>query len=124
MKASNFASFFYGNKMDVGAVLIKLKPNSYENVELWQRELNQRKAEAIETLKAEGVVIESWFFVQIEKVDYLIAYMRAESIQLAQEIGRNSQFEIDQVHKLFKQNWEKVIPAQLLVDMHNEDEQN
>ena len=52
--------------MDVGAVLIKLKANSMQNVEAWQAELNARKAEAIETLKAEGVFVESWFHVALD----------------------------------------------------------
>ena len=105
--------------MDIGAVLIKLKPNSNQNVDNWQNELTQRKSEAIETLKAEGVFIESWFHVQLEGQDYLIAYMRAVDIAQAQQIGRESQFSIDQVHQNFKKNWEKVIPAKLLLDLDN-----
>lgn len=103
--------------MDVGAVLIKLKSNALEHVESWKNELNERKQEAIETLGAEKVSIESWFHVSLGGQDYLIAYMRAEDIAHAQEIGRKSQFPIDQVHKAFKQNWEKVIPATLLIDL-------
>ena len=61
------------NKMtDVGAVLIQLKLDSMANVEAWQKELNVRKDEAIETLKAEGVFVESWFHVELEGRDYLI----------------------------------------------------
>lgn len=103
--------------MDVGAVLIKLKPNVLDHVDSWKNELNERKQEAIETLRAENVSIESWFHVSLQGQDYLIAYMRAEDIARAQEIGRNSQFPIDQVHKAFKQNWEKVIPATLVIDL-------
>ena len=105
--------------MDVGAVLIQLKPESKANVEQWQKELNCRMAEAIETLRAEGVYIESWFYVELAGLDYLIAYMRAEDIERAQAIGRQSQFPIDQLHKQFKSNWLKVIPARLLVDLDN-----
>ncbi|WP_286944094.1 DUF6176 family protein, partial [Acinetobacter sp. UBA6526] len=47
--------------MDVGAVLIKLKPNMQARVEAWQQEIQLRKAEAIQTLQAEGVTVESWF---------------------------------------------------------------
>ncbi|CAB1216768.1 DUF6176 family protein [Acinetobacter bouvetii] len=107
--------------MDVGAVLIQLKPETKDNVESWQKELNMRQAEALETLKAEGVFVESWFHVELAGVDYLIAYMRAQDIARAQEIGRQSQFPIDQMHKQFKGNWAKVIPAQLLVDLENLD---
>lgn len=31
-----------------------------------------------------------------------------------------SQFPIDQMHKAFKQNWEKVIPATRLMDLDNQ----
>ena len=108
------------NKMtDVGAVLIQLKLDSMANVEAWQKELNIRKDEAIETLKAEGVFVESWFHVELEGKDYLIAYTRAENIAKAQDIARNSSFPVDTMHKVFKQNWAKVTPAKLLVDLEN-----
>ncbi len=108
--------------MDVGAVVIKLKPNAVDRVEAWKNELNERKHEAIETLRAEGVYVESWFQVSLEGQNYLIAYMRAEDIARAQAIGRKSQFPIDQVHKAFKQNWEKVIAANLLLDLARPDD--
>lgn len=105
---------------EVGAVLIQLKLNRMADVQQWQQQLNQRKAEAIETLKAEGVFVESWFHVSLDGRDYLIAYMRATDIVKAQQIGREGQFAIDQVHKQFKSNWEKVYPAKLLLDLENE----
>lgn len=108
-----------GDVMDVGAVLIQLKPDSLSNIEAWKDELNARKAEALETLQAEGVHVESWFHLQLEGQDYLIAYMRADDIARAQQIGRTSPFPIDQVHKQFKQNWLKVMPAKLLLDLQN-----
>lgn len=108
--------------MDVGAVLIKLKTNTLVNVEAWRQEIEQRKAEAIQTLQAEGVKVESWFQLELDGNNYLLAYMRANDIAHAQQIARNSSFEIDKVHKQFKQNWERVIPAKLLVDLENNDE--
>ncbi|WP_151981361.1 DUF6176 family protein [Acinetobacter guerrae] len=109
--------------MDVGAALIKLKPHTWSKVEKWQQQLEQRKVEAIETLQAEGVTVESWFHVQIEAQDYLIAYMRAVDLAKAQQIAKTSPFEIDQVHQQFKRDsWEKVIPATLLLDLDNGDQ--
>lgn len=102
--------------MDVGAVLIQLKPNSMPAVESWKATLQSRQQEVIETLLAEGVHVESWFYLPLEGQDYLLAYMRADDIARAQQIGRESQFPIDQVHRAFKQNWFKVFPAQLLLD--------
>ena len=102
---------------DVGTVLIKLKADFMQSVEAWQAELNARKAEAIETLKAEGVFVESWFHVELDGLDYLIAYTRADDISKAQETSKNSQFAIDQLLQQFKSTWAKVIPASLLVDL-------
>ena len=106
--------------MDVGAVLIELKPDAMANVDAWKTELTARKAEAIETLQAEGVHVESWFHVELDGLDYLIAYTRADDIAKAHEISRKSQFAIDQVHQQFKSTWQKVIPASLLVDLHHQ----
>ena len=108
--------------MEVGAVLIKLKANSMADVEVWQREIQQRKAEAIQTLQAEGVTVESWFQLELNGDDYLLAYMRAKDIAHAQQVARNSTFEIDQVHRQFKLLWEQVIPAKLLVDLENNEQ--
>lgn len=73
--------------MDVGAVLIKLKQDSLINVEAWKREIEQRKDEAIQTLQAEGVTIESWFHLELDGNNYLIAYMRANDIAHAQQVA-------------------------------------
>ena len=105
--------------MDVGAVLIQLKPDSLTYVDAWQAELNARKDEALETLKAEGVLVESWFYLKLEGQDYLLAYTRAENIQKAQAVAKKSHFPIDQVHKNFKKNWLKIIPTKLLLDLEN-----
>ena len=108
--------------MDVGAVLIRLKANTQAKVEAWQQEIQRRKAEAIQTLQAEGVTIESWFQLELNGEHYLLAYMRAKDLAYAQQVARKSCFDIDQVHRQFKQHWEQVIPAQLLVDLENNEQ--
>lgn len=107
-------------QLDVGAALIKLKPHAHDAVNTWREALNNRIDEAIATLKAEGVYIESWFQLNIEGQEYLIAYMRAENIKKAQQIAKNSNFPIDHLHQAFKAYWEKAYPAKLLVDLVNE----
>ena len=107
--------------MDVGAVLIKLKQDTLANVDAWKIEIEQRKDEAIQTLQPEGVTIESWFHLELDGNNYLIAYIRSHDIGHAQQVARSSSFEIDKVHKQFKQNWERIIPATLLVDLENYD---
>jgi len=108
--------------MDVGAVLIKLKTNTQVEVEAWQQEIVKRKVEAIQTLQAEGVTVESWFKLELNGENYLLAYTRAKDIAHAQQAARNSSFEIDKYHQQFKQHWEQVIPTTLLIDLENNDE--
>lgn len=105
--------------MEVGAALIKLKSNSLSKVDAWKKELQGRKEEAIETLKAEGVYVESWFHIELDGQDYLLAYMRANDITHAQEVAKTSIFDIDKVHQKFKENWEKGYSAKLLSDLEN-----
>ena len=104
---------------DVVARLIKLKPNVMENVEAWKNELSARKDEAIDTLKHEGVSLESWFHVNIEGEDFLMVFMRTDDIEHAFAVGKQSTAAIDQVHKAFKQNWAKGYHAMLLLDLEN-----
>ncbi|WDZ52016.1 DUF6176 family protein [Acinetobacter vivianii] len=108
--------------MDVGAVLIKLKTNTQAEVEAWQQEIVKRKVEAIQTLQAEGVTVESWFQLELNGEHYLLAYTRAKDIAQAQQVAKNSSFEIDKYHQQFKQHWEQVIPTRLLIDLENNDE--
>ncbi len=105
--------------MDVISVLIKLKIDAMQNVEDWKNELNNRKDEAIVTLKNERVSIESWFHFNIEGSDYLMVYMRSDDMQYAQHAFKESQSDIDQYHQAFKKNWEKGIKGTLLVDLEN-----
>lgn len=95
--------------MDVCAALIKLKPDSLSNINTWKQELQDRKEEAIQTLKAEGVYIESWFHIELEGQDYLLAYMRADDIAHAQNVAKTSPFDIDKVHKNSKRIGKKHI---------------
>jgi hypothetical protein len=84
--------------MEIASGLIKLKPGSDEKVEKWRKTISSRLNEAIVTLKDEGVEIESWFKVEIEGQDFLLWYMRAESIARAFEVSQTLKHPIDQFH--------------------------
>jgi Family of unknown function (DUF6176) len=88
--------------MDVFARLIQLKPNSRQRVEEWVKEITSRRSEALETLKHEGVTIESYHLMQLQDVDYLLLYMRSRNIAEAVQTGTDSQSEIDAIHQRFK----------------------
>ncbi len=108
--------------MDVVANIIELRPNSLEQVEEWARTLNERADEAISTLQDEGVIIESWFHLSLDGKDYLLCYMRAESIRKAHEVVKSSPHGIDAYHQQFKKNtWVTGKTARLLVDVVNGD---
>lgn len=88
--------------MDVFARLIKLKPGSRSRVREWADTMNARRPEALETLRDERVELETWFSLSLESDDYLICYMRAESLASAQAVSASSSHPIDEIHQQFK----------------------
>jgi hypothetical protein len=104
--------------MDVVASIIELKPNSLNRVEEWALTLNERADEALATLQDEGVRIESWFHLSLGGKDYLLCYMRAESIKKAHEVVQSSPHAIDAYHQQFKKDtWAVSKSLRLLVDL-------
>jgi Family of unknown function (DUF6176) len=71
-------------------IKIRLKPNSIEKVREWARVLSERKAEAIETLRDESVILESVFLDQTDEGAFLIYLMKAESFARAREAAQKS----------------------------------
>jgi hypothetical protein len=90
--------------MDVVATLIELKPQSADAVEDWATYVEAHRTEAERTLTAEGVEVESWFDLSLHGRDYLLCYMRAESIRGAQEAVSRSTSPVDAYHQAFKQS--------------------
>jgi hypothetical protein len=84
--------------MEVAAGLIKLNPNSKSKVDEWRDTMESRMEEALATLVHEGAEIESWFRVKIDGQDYLLWYMRAESMQKVFEVSRTFKHPIDRYH--------------------------
>jgi len=108
--------------MDVKAVLIKLKPNSENDVQSWKNEIERLRDQAIQSLRNENITIESWFKTEISGEKYLLAYIRANDIKKSQKIAANSTLEVDKIHQQFKRNcFEKNdnINFELLVDLSN-----
>ena len=88
--------------MDIFARLIELKPGSADRVEAWAAHLNAHRASALESLRTEGVSVESWFSVSPGGKDYLLCYMRAESMEESQKVAAKSQNPVDTYHQQFK----------------------
>ena len=84
--------------MEIASGLIKLKPDSGEKVEEWRNTISSRIEEAIATLRDEGVEVESWFTVQIDGQEYLLWYLRAESIKRVFAVSQTLKHPIDKFH--------------------------
>ena len=107
--------------MEVIAGVIELKPDSMERVEAWAATINERIDEALATLRDEGVQLESWFHLSLDGKDYLLSYMRADSLKKAQDTAKQSEHPIDAYHQQFKKDtWVGGTRAKLLVDLVND----
>jgi len=110
--------------VEVLARIIKLKPESGPKVEDWAQTINSRREEAIQTIRDEGIEVESWFSFAIEGEDYLLCYVRSESLERAKEIYEQSSHAIDEYHQNFKDEVflrDQITEARLLVDLTAED---
>ncbi|MBF8179202.1 MAG: hypothetical protein K2Y13_01120 [Burkholderiaceae bacterium] len=105
-------------KNEVVCARIRLKPDSLPLVREWAAYIAAHREEALRTLEAEGVVIESVFLDTVEGVDYLVYYMRAPSLKKAEVVAVKSLADVDLYHQNFKKTtWEKVSRLELLVDL-------
>ena len=95
---------------------VRLKDGSLPRVRAWAKELNKRRDEVLATLVNEGVRIESVFL----DGETLVYYMRAESIEHAQEVYAHSAHAIDAYHQRFKdETFAEQTQLELLVDFEN-----
>ena len=105
-------------KYETRCAKIKLKPNSLERVREWAETIQRRRAEAIETLRDESVIIEAYFLDSTREGDMLIAFMKAESYEKSKQAVEKSTHDIDRYHQQFKRDvWESVEALEMLVDL-------
>ena len=99
-------------------VKIKLKPDSLEKAREWAKTINERKPEALATLRDEGVILEAVFLDQTSDGDFLIYVMKAENFERAREAVRKSVHAIDEYHQNFKrETWEGGDKLEPLIDL-------
>lgn len=112
------------NLKTIGAK-IKLKKGSLTEVRAWALELNQRIDEAMETLKDEGVYLETVFLDRAIDADYLVYFMKVVDVKKAGKIAQKSKHAIDAFHQQFKKNcWVANHPLELLIDFDRYEELN
>ena len=99
-------------------VKIRLKPDSIEKVRTWAKTLNERKDEALATLRDESVILETVFLDQTAEGDFLIYVMKAESFERAKEAVQRSVHSIDEYHQNFKREcWADGKRLEMLLDL-------
>ncbi len=99
-------------------VKIRLKPDSIEKAREWARVINERKTEALATLRDESVIFETVFLDQTEEGDFLIYLMKAESFARARQAVQKSAHSIDEFHRNFKrETWAGGKQLELLIDL-------
>lgn len=104
---------------EVVCTRIALKPGSLPLVREWAKTLNDdRRSEALATMSEEGVTVESYFLDSGPDGDYLIAYMRADSLDQAGRVASTSDLDIDRYHQEVKQRaWGERTTLERLVDL-------
>ena len=85
----------------VDVVLTKQAIESGETETLveWAREVRERDAEAVETLRDEGMYAETAFVEHTDDGDFLVYYMKAEDIDAVYEAYAESSHAIDEDHE-------------------------
>lgn len=103
---------------EVACVRIRIRPGSLGRVRDWAKTIDRRRDEALETLAAEGVTIESVFLDSGPTGDFLVYYMRAASLDAARKAASESVAPLDAFHQTFQREvWMEVIRLELLVDL-------
>ena len=99
-------------------VKIKLKPDSLEKVREWAKVINERKTEALATLRDESVISETVFLDRNSEGDFLIYVMKAENFERAKQAVENSAHAIDEYHRNFKKEcWDSGEKLEMLIDL-------
>jgi hypothetical protein len=99
-------------------VKVRLKPGSLLRVRARADELKSRKEEALETMREEGMVVESTFLDRTSEGDFLICFMKAQSFEKAMGVVKQSLHAIDASHQTFKKDTTaSVTQLELLVDL-------
>lgn len=97
--SNHLIDFAQENSMKSICIRVALKENSVDSVKEWFRTLAERREETLESLRNEGVTVESAFLDRQPSGDFLIYYMRAKDIETAITVFQNSNLAIDAYHK-------------------------
>ena len=110
------------NNLKSGCVKIKIKEGKISKVYEWKEYLNNNKEEVLQSLKQEGVFIESVFLDKQGDENYLIYYMKFQDLEKAKTAFEKSVLSVDKYHAQFKQEvWAERQELELLIEFVNFD---
>ncbi|WP_440764827.1 DUF6176 family protein [Natronorubrum sp. DTA7] len=84
---------------DVVLVKHRVEPGKTDRLREWMAELRSRRAEAVETLRHEGVYTEASFVESRADGTFLLTFLEAEDIDRAFEAYESSTHELDREHR-------------------------
>jgi len=84
---------------DVVMLKQRVQEDKVDRLKTWMAEVRDRRDEAEETLRDEGMQTESAFLEHTDDGPYLVYYMEAEDIDRVWEQYEDSDHEIDEEHK-------------------------
>lgn len=106
---------------EVQCLKIKLNPSEVDPMIEFLRSLKNRTKQVQETLKAEGIILETLFLERTDGADYLIFYTRAVDLQQSAKAFQESEHPLDRELKpLIQRAWQDVRTLELIVDLEAE----
>jgi hypothetical protein len=103
---------------DVICKRLMIRNGSINAVREWARTISARRSEALETLRDEGVQLESVFLERLPDRDYLLYYMRGVDLAGSRQVARESKHPIDEYHqRVMKEHIESGTELEILVDL-------
>ncbi|WP_459192176.1 DUF6176 family protein [Halosimplex sp. J119] len=84
---------------DVVMVKQRVQEDKVDRLKEWMAEVRDRRNEAEETLRDEGMLTESAFLERTDDGPYLVYYMEAEDIDRVWDQYEDSNHDIDREHK-------------------------
>jgi hypothetical protein len=113
---------FQITELSSGCVKIRVLDGTIHKVYEWKEYLNSHKEEVLQSLRQEGVFIESVFLDRQGDEGYLIYYMKFRDQEKAKAAFAKSDLNIDKYHARFKKEvWADRKELELLVDFVNPD---
>ncbi len=103
---------------EIQCVKIRIRPGKTEQVLTFISNLKSRMEEAQEAVAREGVILETLFLERTPGADYIIFYMRAESLAAATQVAATSTHPLDvATRQMITEAWGEAVLLEQLFDI-------